>query len=128
MDRFNATGRRKESVACVWLTPGTGEIIVNGKKLEVYFPLLAHQMQTTTPLRITDTLKKYNVKAKIHGGGKSGQSGALTLGIARVLLKADNNHKSILKKNGLLQRDSRVKERKKYGRRKARAKPQFSKR
>ena len=128
VDRFYATGRRKEAVACVWLTPGTGNIIINGKKLEVYFPLLEHQMQITTPLQITDTVKKYNIRAKIRGGGKSGQSGALTHGIARVLIKTDEDLKSTLKKKGLLQRDSRVKERKKYGRRKARAKPQFSKR
>jgi len=128
VDRFYATGRRKEAVACVWLTLGTGDITINGEKLEAYFPLLEHQMQITTPLRITDTVKKYNIKVKIRGGGKSGQSGALTHGIARVLLKADKDFKNTLKKNGLLQRDSRVKERKKYGRRKARAKPQFSKR
>ncbi len=125
--RYYATGRRKEAVAKVWLEEGNGKIIINGKLFDKYFTRLDHQKSVVEPLEVTGTKEKFNVKAKVSGGGISGQAGAVTLGIARTLVKA-GDLREILKKKGLLKRDPRVKERKKYGLRKARRARQFSKR
>ncbi len=125
---YYATGRRKESVARVWLEPGEGKIKVNGKALEEYFPRLDHQKLITEPLEITGVKEQFNIKATVSGGGISGQAGAITLGIARALVEAEGELKDSLKKKGFLKRDPRKKERKKYGLRKARRARQYSKR
>lgn len=125
---YNATGRRKRAVARVWLKPGTGKIIVNQKPLEGYFPRETLRMLIRQPLEITGTLTKYDVYALVDGGGLSGQAGALRHGIARALVKIDADLKPRLKKEGLLTRDPREVERKKYGQKKARKRFQFSKR
>ena len=124
----SATGRRKEAVAKVLLSLGKGNIVVNGKRIDEYFPNVSLQSKITAPLEITDNLKKYDMKIKVEGGGISGQAGAVSLGIARALVEADGKLRAVLKKKGFLKRDPRMIERKKYGRRKARAKPQYSKR
>ncbi len=126
--KYYSTGRRKEAVARVWLEPGEGEIIVNNKPLEEYFPRMDHQIQIKEPFAVTGTLGKFKVKAVVKGGGISGQAGALHLGIARALVEAEEKYKEILKKKGLLKRDPRMKERRKYGLRKARKARQYSKR
>ncbi len=126
--RVYATGRRKESVARVWVTPGTGRIVVNEKSLEEYFPLQTMQTLVTQPLTITDVAGRYDVRATVKGGGVSGQAGALRHGIARALSRVDVELRAPLKKAGLLTRDPRMKERRKYGLKKARKAPQFSKR
>ncbi len=126
--KVNATGRRKEGVAKVWLSLGKGNIVVNGRRLDEYFPLMGLQSRVTAPLEITENLKRYDVKVTVHGGGISGQAGAVALGIARALVEADGKLRTVLKKKGFLKRDSRMVERKKYGRRKARKSPQYSKR
>jgi|UniRef100_A0A7V3YG13 small subunit ribosomal protein S9 len=126
--KYYATGRRKTSVAKVWLTLGEGRIAVNGRSLEEYFPRLAWQVLVRKPLVLTGTEARFNVEARVSGGGLSGQAGALAHGIARALLLVDENLRSVLKKAGLLTRDPRMKERKKYGQRAARARFQFSKR
>ena len=123
-----ATGRRKESVARVRLVPGTGQFVLNGRSLVDYFPRPALQMVVTEPLRLTNTSERYDVIASIMGGGISGQAGAIRHGIARALCEADPAMRTDLKRKGLLTRDSRVKERRKYGLRKARKAPQYSKR
>lgn len=125
---YAAVGRRKASVARVFLTPGTGEIIVNGKKIDEYFPHKVLVLDATQPFEATNTMNKYNVMANIVGGGYSGQAGALRLGIARSLLKANADNRPLLRARGLLTVDSRIVERKKYGLKKARKAPQFSKR
>ena len=125
---YAAVGRRKSSDARVFLTPGTGEIIVNGRKIDEYFPHKVLVLDATQPFAATSTENKYNVVANIVGGGYSGQAGALRLGIARSLLKANADNRPFLRARGLLTVDSRVVERKKYGLRKARKAPQFSKR
>ncbi|MFA6862062.1 MAG: 30S ribosomal protein S9 [Bacilli bacterium] len=125
---YSAVGRRKSSVARVFLTPGKGEIIVNGKKIDEYFPHKTLVIDATQPFKVTSTEGKYDVKANIIGGGYSGQAGALRLGIARSLTKANSANRPLLKAQGLLTVDARVVERKKYGLRKARKSPQFSKR
>ncbi len=125
---YNATGRRKRSVARVWLKPGTGNIIVNNKPLDSYFPRETLRMLVRQPLEITGTVSKYDIYALIDGGGLSGQAGALRHGIARALVKLDSDLKTRLKKEGLLTRDPREVERKKYGQKKARKRFQFSKR
>ncbi len=122
------TGRRKRSIARVRLLPGDGQITVNGRPLEVHITSLVHRVQIQDPFRIAGLGNAYNVDALVHGGGPSGQAGALRLGIARALLVIDPELRSPLKKAGLLRRDPRVKERKKYGLRKARKAPQYSKR
>ncbi len=124
----SAVGRRKSAVARVLLQAGTGNIIVNGKQMEQYFPRPALQNYVTLPLRLTNTISSYNVLAQIEGGGTSGQAGALVHGIARALLKADETHRTTLRAGGLLTRDPRVKERKKYGLKRARKAPQYTKR
>ena len=127
-NKVNATGRRKEGVATIWLSLGKGNIIINGKRLDEYFPHISLQSKVIAPLEITENLKRYDIKVKVEGGGISGQAGAVALGIARALVEADEKLRSILKKKGLLKRDPRMVERKKYGRRKARKRPQYSKR
>lgn len=124
-----ATGRRKEAVARVRITPGTGQWIINGRTLEDYFPNKVHQQLVNEPFVTLEQTGKYDVSAHIHGGGISGQAGALRLGIARALNEVDvENNRPFLKKAGFLTRDARVKERKKYGLKKARKAPQYSKR
>ncbi len=125
---IQSTGRRKEAVARVRLRPGTGKIVINTKPMEVYFPTLTHQQSATEPLRLTETADVYDVDASLHGGGVSGQAGALRLGIARALVALDDEMRPMLKKAGLLVRDAREKERRKYGLKKARKAPQYSKR
>jgi len=127
-ERYYGTGRRKTSVARVWLKPGSGNIIINEKPLEEYFPRETLRMLVRQPLEVTDTLDKFDVYVNVCGGGISGQAGAIRHGIARALVQWDENLRSILKSGGFLTRDPRMKERKKYGRRKARAKFQYSKR
>ncbi len=128
MDKYYGTGRRKESVARVWLLPGQGEIVVNGVLLGQYFGRETLQMVVRQPLELTETTGKYRVVARVGGGGMSGQAGALRHGIARALLQSDTNLGLALRKGGFLTRDPRMKERKKYGQRGARARFQFSKR
>ena len=123
-----ATGKRKTSVARVRLTLGTGQIVVNGRAYEEYFPREAHQIFLRQPLESANAVTTYDVSANINGGGVSGQAGALRHGIARALEKVDPNLRSTLKRSGFLTRDARKKERKKYGQRGARARFQFSKR
>jgi len=123
-----STGRRKRAVARVRLRPGAGQITVNKRPLENYFPSETHRMVVTEPLRLTTTEEAYDVDATIDGGGISGQAGALRLGIARGLLELDEEHRAALKRAGFLTRDSRKKESKKYGLKKARKAPQYSKR
>ncbi|MGQ0668428.1 MAG: 30S ribosomal protein S9 [Actinomycetota bacterium] len=122
------TGRRKEAVARVRLRPGAGEFQLNGRTLEDYFPTRAHRMVVTSPLRLVGREKDFDVLARIEGGGISGQAGALRLGIARALIELDPELRPVLKKEGYLTRDAREKERRKYGLKKARKAPQFSKR
>ncbi len=123
-----ATGRRKESVARVWVAPGSGRILVNDKPLESYFPMKTLQTVVSQPLAVAETSGKYDVKATVEGGGIAGQAGAVRHGIARALSRADSTLRIPLKKAGFLTRDSRMKERRKYGLKKARKAPQFSKR
>ena len=125
---IQTTGRRKESVARVRLRPGTGQVVINGKPVEQYFTVLTHRQAATEALRMTQTAVVYVVDATISGGGVSGQAGALRLGIARALVALDDEVRPSLKKAGLLVRDSREKERRKYGLKKARKAPQYSKR
>ena len=125
---FMGTGRRKRSLARVRLMKGTGQFSVNGKSLEGYFARETLSMIIKQPLEATDTLGKFDIYANVHGGGASGQAGALRHGIARALLSYDPDLKSALRKGGFLTRDPRMKERKKYGQKGARARFQFSKR
>jgi small subunit ribosomal protein S9 len=125
---IQTTGRRKEAVARVRLRPGTGKVVCNGKDIEVYFPTATHRMIATEGLRLTQTAEVYDVDATLDGGGVSGQAGALRLGIARALVALDGDLRPQVKKAGLLTRDAREKERKKYGLKKARKAPQYSKR
>ena len=123
-----ATGRRKESVARVWIKKGTGKIFVNGKIMNDYFKRPVHQLIVVMPLQETNVLNKFDVKCNVKGGGLSGQAGAIIHGISRALVKTDPTFKKTLKKNKFTTRDSRKVERKKYGHRKARRSFQFSKR
>ncbi len=124
-----AVGRRKEAVARVRLVPGSGQWEINGRTLADYFPDKVHQQLVSSPFVTTDSVEQYDVFARIDGGGESGQAGALRLGIARALNGIDEEaHRASLKKAGFLSRDARVKERKKYGLKKARKAPQYSKR
>ncbi|MFC1916757.1 30S ribosomal protein S9 [Chloroflexota bacterium] len=125
---FWGTGRRKTAVAQVRLLWGNGAIIVDGVPYTERFPRLEHRQTILQPLLVTDSLSKYNVMVKVAGGGISGQSGAISHGIARALVRADENLKPTLRQNGLLTRDSRAKERKKAGLRRARKAPQYTKR
>ena len=125
---FWGTGRRKTSVAQVKLFQGNGAIVINGTPYEERFPRIEHRRTILQPLLVTDSVGKYNVVIKVAGGGISGQSGAISHGIARALLRADENLKLTLRQNGLLTRDPRVKERKKAGLKRARKAPQYTKR
>jgi len=126
---FTATGRRKQSIARVRLFPnGKGTMKINGVILDEYFGLGTLQQIAVQPLTLTDTLLKYDVEVNVHGGGLTGQAGAIRHGVARALVKADENLKTEIKKAGFLTRDAREKERKKYGLKKARKAPQFRKR
>lgn len=126
---FSATGRRKQSIARVRLIPnGNGTITVNKKALEEFFGLGTLQLIVNQPLELTNTVGKYDIVVNVHGGGLSGQAGAIRQAIARALVKSEPNLKDDIKKAGFLTRDSRVKERKKPGLKKARKSPQFSKR
>ncbi|MDU2064994.1 MAG: 30S ribosomal protein S9 [Sporomusaceae bacterium] len=125
---YYGTGRRKTSVARVRLVPGEGNILVNERPLNEYFGLKTLELIVKQPLNITDVIGKYDVLAKVEGGGISGQAGAIRHGIARALLKVDGEFRPALKKAGLLTRDPREKERRKYGLKKARKASQFSKR
>jgi len=122
------TGRRKRAIARVRVRAGTGNLTVNGRTLEDFFPSDTHRMIITEPLRITSTETAYDIDASIGGGGSTGQAGAFRLGISRALIDLDGDHRELLKKAGFLTRDSRKKESKKYGLKKARKAPQFSKR
>jgi len=123
-----ATGRRKSSVARVRLRDGSGQVTLNGRPLENYFPTMASRMRVMEPLQITQTQGRYDVDATLEGGGMTGQADALRLGISRALIVLDEELRPMLKKAGLLTRDSRKVERKKYGLRKARRAPQYTKR
>ena len=125
---YYGTGRRKSSIARVRLVEGTGKITVNGKDLEEFFGADTLKVIVKQPLTVTNTLDKYDVIASVNGGGFSGQAGAIRLGVARALNEANAEFRPTLKSNGFLTRDSRAKERKKYGLKKARKAPQFSKR
>jgi small subunit ribosomal protein S9 len=121
-------GRRKEAVVRVRITPGTGQFLLNGKTLEDYFPNKVHQQLIREPLVILEKPDSYDIRANLKGGGITGQAGALRLAIARALIELDSDDRPTLKKAGFLTRDPRVKERKKYGLKKARKAPQYSKR
>jgi small subunit ribosomal protein S9 len=123
-----ATGRRKESVARVRFREGGGQLTLNGRSLESYFPTMAQRMRVMEPLQITSTQGRYDIDATLEGGGVTGQVDALRLGIARGLIQLDPDLRDTLKKAGLLTRDARRVERKKYGLRKARRAPQYTKR
>jgi len=125
---FHGTGRRKTAVAQVKLLPGNGAVIVNGTPYEERFPNLEHQRAILQPLMVSECLDKYNAVVKVNGGGISGQTGAISHGIARALVRANDNLKPVLRQNGLLTRDPRVKERKKPGLKRARKAPQYTKR
>ena len=127
-DSKYATGRRKRSIAKVWLKKGSGKIYVNGKMMNDYFKRPVHQIIVTRPLQVSNVLSNYDVKCSVKGGGLSGQAGAIIHGLSRALVYFDENLKKVLKKEKLTTRDSRVVERKKYGRAKARKSYQFSKR
>jgi len=126
--QYYGTGRRKCSIARVRLVPGNGKFTVNKRPLDEYFGKKTLEMIVKQPLNITDSLGRFDVLASVTGGGTTGQAGAVRLGIARALLKADINLRPLLKKAGFLTRDPRAKERRKYGLKKARKAPQFSKR
>ncbi|HUG88467.1 MAG TPA: 30S ribosomal protein S9 [Actinomycetota bacterium] len=127
-ETMRATGRRKESIARVRLIEGTGKFELNGRPLDEYFTSRAQRMIVTAPLRTVEKEKELDVIASLEGGGASGQAGALQHGIARALVELDASLRGILKKEGFLRRDAREKERKKYGLKKARKAPQYSKR
>ncbi len=125
---IQTTGRRKRAVARVRIRPGSGKITINRRAVEEYFPSETHRMILTEPLRLTNTAEVYDVDASIDGGGVSGQAGALRHGIARALVSLDGELRTELKRAGFLSRDAREKESKKYGLKKARKAPQYSKR
>lgn len=127
-NKYTAIGRRKRSVAKVTLTNGTGKITVNGKDVKDYMPYETLVMDLIQPLELTDTLKKFDIEINVKGGGFSGQTGAIRLGIARALMLVNGENRPVLKTSGMITRDARIKERKKYGLKKARRAPQFSKR
>ena len=126
--RFYGTGRRKSSIARVYLVPGTGKITINQSDMDQYFGLDTLKLIVRQPLEATSTSEKYDVIVNVRGGGFTGQAGAIRHGISRALLHADAEYRPILKKAGFLTRDPRMKERKKYGLKAARRAPQFSKR
>ncbi len=126
--RYYATGKRKTSVARVWIYFGKGDIIINRKSLEDYFPYELYRKNLLKPFVVTNTYGQYNILATVKGGGPNGQSDAIRHGIAKALLNVSEDYRGVLKREGLLTRDPRVKERKKYGQKGARARFQFSKR
>jgi len=125
---YYATGRRKSSVARTWIEPGSGEVYVNDKPVETYFGIQRHSLSVIEPLKITDQVSAFNVKIKVKGGGITGQAEAARHGISQALIKFDPELRETLKKAGFVRRDPRMKERKKYGQKGARASFQFSKR
>lgn len=126
--RYYGTGRRKSSIARVYLVPGTGKITINKRDMDTYFGLDTLKLIVKQPLELTETADKFDVLVNVHGGGFTGQAGAIRHGISRALLQADGDYRPALKKAGFLTRDPRMKERKKYGLKAARRAPQFSKR
>ena len=126
--QYCGTGRRKSAVARVRLVPGSGQIVINDKNIDAYFGLETLKFIVRQPLTLTETLGRFNVLAKVEGGGTTGQAGAIRHGISRALLKAEADYRPALKRAGFLTRDPRMTERKKYGLKKARKAPQFSKR
>ena len=126
--KFYGTGRRKSSIARVYLVPGTGNVTINKRSMDEYFGLETLKTIVRQPLVATETESKFDVLVNVHGGGYTGQAGAIRHGISRALLQADGDFRPTLKKAGFLTRDSRMKERKKYGLKAARRAPQFSKR
>ncbi len=127
-NKFYGTGRRKKSIARVFLVPGKGEIKINKRSMDEYFGLETLKVIVRQPLVTTETADKYDIVVNVHGGGYTGQAGAIRHGIARALLQVDADFRPALKKEGFLTRDPRMKERKKYGLKAARRAPQFSKR
>jgi small subunit ribosomal protein S9 len=125
---IQATGRRKQAIARVRVSPGSGQITANGRTFEDYFPSAVHRMMITEPLRLTSTEESYDIAVTLDGGGLSGQAGAFRLGISRALVAIDDESRPMVKQAGLLTRDPRKKESKKYGLKKARKAPQYSKR
>ena len=127
-NKFYATGKRKTSVARVWMKPGSGSIVVNQKPIDEYFGRETSKMVVRQPLELTGNVGKFDIFISVCGGGPSGQAGAIKHGITKVLMEADGSLRDALKKAGFITRDSRIKERKKYGKRSARRSFQFSKR
>jgi len=125
---YYGTGRRKSSVARVYITPGTGKITVNGREAKEYFPYETNLIVLNQPFEVTNNVDKFDVRAFVTGGGETGQTGAIRLGITRALLRVTDEFRPLLKRAGLVTVDARVKERKKYGLKAARRAPQFSKR
>jgi len=125
---YYATGKRKSSIARVWIKPGSGEITVNTKTLDQYFGRETSKMVVKQPLELTENVGKFDIYVTVKGGGDSGQAGAIKHGITKALIEADADLRGTLKKAGFITRDSRIKERKKYGKKAARASFQFSKR
>ena len=126
--KYYGTGRRKKSIARVYLVPGTGKVTINKRDIDEYFGLETLKVIVRQPLAATETEGKFDVIVNVHGGGYTGQAGAIRHGVARALLTVDNDYRPVLKKAGFLTRDPRMKERKKYGLKAARRAPQFSKR
>ena len=126
--QYHGVGRRKKSIARVFLRPGTGNIEVNGKTLEEYLPLGTLRMVVKSPLELTNTLDQFDIVINVHGGGYTGQAGAMRHGVTRALMEASDDYRPVLKAAGFVTRDPRAKERKKYGLKAARRAPQFSKR
>ena len=126
--QYHGVGRRKKSIARVFLRPGTGNIEVNGKTLEEYLPLETLRMVVKSPLELTNTLDQFDIVINVHGGGYTGQAGAMRHGVIRALMEASDDYRPVLKAAGFVTRDPRAKERKKYGLKAARRAPQFSKR
>jgi len=125
---FYATGKRKKSIARTWLKHGKGEIIINDRPLDEYFTIDSSKMNLTQPLVLTNNMESFDIKIRVKGGGISGQAGAVRHGITKALMLVDPDLRAVLKKAGFVTRDSRIKERKKYGQKGARARFQFSKR
>lgn len=125
---YRGTGRRKRSVARVMLTPGTGKFIINDRRFDDYIPSAAVRLDVEQPLALTENMKTFDIEVNVKGGGISGQAGAIRHGLTRALLEVNPDYRKTLKVAGLITRDPRVKERKKYGLKKARRSPQFSKR
>ena len=128
LQEFLGTGRRKTAVARVRLAPGSGKVVINGRTIDSYFLTESLRTQALRPLALTESLNKYDIRVNVSGGGMSGQAGAVRHGIARALLRVDASLRPTLKNEGLLTRDPRMKERKKYGLKRARKAPQYTKR